>query len=103
MKTFDTLTEALADLNNRGYTADFNLKGNGLASAKSRLESHPEDFEVDEFYRFEGATNPADNMVLYALSAKDGLCGVLVDAYGPYAENLSPAVVQKLHIKRKCR
>jgi hypothetical protein len=37
-----------------------------------------------------------DNSVLYAISAKDGIKGLLVDAYGVYAENISEAMRRKL-------
>ncbi len=53
-----------------------------------KLEIHPEDFEVDETYRFEGMSSTDDNSVLYAISSKNGLKGLLVDAYGVYAENI---------------
>lgn len=100
MKNYDTLTEALADLQKRGYREDFNLTENCLNCAAHKLEIHPEDFEVDEFYRFEGDTDPGDSMVLYAISANTSkLKGTLVDAYGVYAENLTPAMVEKLSIK----
>jgi hypothetical protein len=100
MKTYDTLTEALADLQQRGYKEDFNLHEHCLYCAADELEIHPEDFVVDEFYRFEGETDPGDSMVLYAISANTGQKkGTLVDAYGVYADNLTPAMVEKLHIK----
>lgn len=100
MKTYDTLTEALADLQKRGYKEDFNLTEQCLYCKGHELEVHPEDFEVDEFYRFEGNTDPGDSMVLYAISAHTSkLKGTLLDAYGVYAENLTPAMVEKLHIK----
>jgi hypothetical protein len=44
---------------------------------------------VDEFYRFEGMTNPDDSSILFAISSSDGLKGTLGDAYGVYAENLN--------------
>lgn len=100
MKTYDTLTEALSDLQERGYTEDFNLTEHCLFCKGHELEIHPEDFEVDEFYRFEGETDPGDSMVLYAISAHTSkLKGTLLDAYGAYADNLTPAMVEKLHIK----
>lgn len=100
MQTYDTLTEALTDLQERGYTEDFNLTEHCLFCKGHELEIHPEDFEVDEFYRFEGETDPGDSMVLYAISAHfSKLKGTLLDAYGAYADNLTPAMVEKLHIK----
>jgi hypothetical protein len=96
MYTYDTLSEAVNGLKARGYTEDFNLKGHCLECAPRNLQLHPEDFNVDEFYRFEGASNPDDNSIVYAISSNEGLKGVLVDAYGMYSENINDAMARKL-------
>ena len=64
------------------------------------MQLYPEDFMIDEFYRFEGMSNPSDNSIVYAISSKAGIKGVLIDAYGVYAENLNDAMIQKLRIQR---
>ncbi len=56
--------------------------------------------EVVEFYRFEGASNPDDNSILYAIETSDGLKGLLVDAYGAYSGNIPRDIVNKLRIDR---
>jgi hypothetical protein len=96
MYTYDTLSEALTDLKRRGYAEDFNLKPFCLECKSLGLNLHPEDFTVDEFYRFEGASNPDDNSIVLAISSKDGLKGTLVDAYGAYSESLTDDMVRKL-------
>ena len=50
-------------------------------------------------YRFEGDSSPDDNSVLYAIESKGGIKGVLVDAYGTYAEAMSPEMAMKLKQK----
>ena len=37
-----------------------------------------------------------DNSVLYAISSKNEIKGLLVDAYGVYSESLSESMIQKL-------
>lgn len=96
MENYDTLSEAINGLQHRGYTYDFNLKHDGLECASLQIHIHPEDFKVDEHYRFEGMSNPDDNSILYAISSKDGIKGLLVDAYGMYSENISEAMRTKL-------
>ena len=49
-----------------------------------------------EVYRFEGMSDPDDNAVVYALEAADGTKGVIVDAYGTYAQNLDFELAEKL-------
>lgn len=97
MKHRDTLIETIQDLNKRGYIIDFNLHSDSLKSNNLRL--HPEDFEVKEVYRFEGFSDPADNSVIYAIESKDGAKGILVDAYGTYAEALTFEMAGKLRKK----
>jgi len=95
-KSYDTLSEAIRDLQRRGYTYDFNLKPHCLECASLNLQIHPEDFEIDEVHRFEGMSSTDDNSILYAITAKDGINGTLVDAYGVYAENISEEMRKKL-------
>ncbi|MEZ2415005.1 phosphoribosylpyrophosphate synthetase [Muriicola sp. E247] len=96
MKSYDTLSEAIQDLQKRGYTYDFNLRPLCLICPSLKLELHPEDFEVDEIHRFEGMSSTDDNSVLYAISSKNGVKGTLVDAYGVYARNISESMRKKL-------
>jgi hypothetical protein len=99
MTSYSTLSEAINDLKRRGYSEDFNLKQHCIECSTKNLQLHPEDFTVDEFYRFEGMSNTDDNSILFAISSTDGVKGVLVDAYGMYAENLSEPMIKKLYVK----
>jgi len=96
---YDSLAEALGDLKQRGYTEDLNLKPSCLVCPRLQLELHPEEFTIEETYRFEGMSNPDDNAVVYAVSATPGLRGTLVDAYGVYAEALTPEMARKLRVR----
>ncbi len=98
MKQYDTLVEALQDLANRGYTANFNVASDCLECAEISLRLYPQDFEVTEFYRFEGPTDPADSSIVYAIEGKNGTKGVLVNAYGVYSDSGSEALMAKLHL-----
>jgi hypothetical protein len=99
MYIYDTLTEAVSDLGKRGYEFDFSLSQDGIECKSLDLLLMPEEFEIDEFYRFEGMTDPADSAVVYAISSPVGnLKGVLIDAYGVYAENISAELLAKLKV-----
>ncbi len=98
MHQYDTLSAAIQGLKERGYTEDFNLAATCLQCQAKELQWNPEDFIIDEFHRFEGASNPSDNSIVYAIRSRDGMKGVLVDAYGVYAENLSDEMIEKLRV-----
>ncbi|MCB0517348.1 MAG: phosphoribosylpyrophosphate synthetase [Lewinellaceae bacterium] len=96
MRDYQNLVEALNDLKARGYENDFNLKPFCVECASLQLQLHPEDFEIKETYRFEGMSNPDDSSVVYAIESLSGIKGVMVDAYGVYAEALTPEMATKL-------
>lgn len=95
----DTLIETLEDLQEQGYTYDFNLTAHALEVHKDDgicLTLSPEDFDIVQVYRFEGMTNPSDMSILYAIESKDGLKGTLVSSYGVYADAMSNEMIKKL-------
>lgn len=97
MYIYETLSAAVADLDKRGYIIDFTLGKEGIESKSLGLILMPEEFEIDEFYRFEGMTDPADSAVIYAISSGiEQMKGVVIDAYGVYAENITPELLNKL-------
>ena len=54
---------------------------------QSLKELAPEEFEIDEVYRFEGITDPGDEMIVFAISSvHHDLKGLVVNAYGMYAD-----------------
>lgn len=98
MKNFETLVDATNDLMKRGYEANLSLEGDTVDDKSKNIHMSAEDFEIDEFYRFEGQSNPSDMSIVYAISsAKHNLKGVLVNAYGTYANDSSSAIQAKLH------
>jgi len=98
MKNFETLSSAITALVARGYSNDFNLHPEWIECAPLNVKFMPEEFHVDEVHRFEGMTNPDDSSVLYAISSTSGVKGLLVDAYGVYAESLSTLMIDRLKI-----
>ena len=92
---YATLSEAVEDLKKRGYTDDLELSEDRFCHHHAPL--HPENFQIDEFHRFEGPSDPADMSIVYAVSSeKLGLKGLLVNAFGPYASAVVQRMVQPL-------
>ena len=98
MYNYDTVTEAIAGLKERGYTLDFNLSQNCLVCQDHRFE--PESFEITDVYRFEGNSDPADEAVVYAIQSITGMKGVLVNGYGISADTISSDMAKKLSVQR---
>ncbi len=98
MYTYDSLTKATNDLKKRGYTVDFNLMENCLICNTGKYDV--DDFEIMEFYRFEGDSNPSDSSIVYGIQSKDGTKGVLVTGYGISAEGMSAEMAKKLSFRK---
>jgi len=96
MITYDTVTEAIAGLRERGFKLDFNLQTDSLQCFNPDINLVPQDFEIREIYRFEGDTNPDDQAIVYAIESKDGHKGVFVNGYGASADAVGAEMMMKL-------
>ena len=97
MYTYDTVTGALNGLKERGFKLDFNLAFDKITCTENGLCLNPSEFEITEVYRFEGATEPSDEDVVYAVESIDGkLKGVISSAFGMYADPVSSDMIRKL-------
>jgi len=84
----DTVTEATQLLAAEGYTTSVVLRDGLLTFLGPDEASCPVgDASVEHMFRFEGESDPGDEMVVFAIRApQDGIRGVLVSGYGPSAE-----------------
>jgi hypothetical protein len=99
MKSYETVSEAINDLVKRGYTHDFNVHAEKecLVCNTSLNQLSADDFEIDETYRFEGNTDPGDEMILFAISSKKhNIKGTLLNAYGLYSDSATTKIIEKL-------
>jgi hypothetical protein len=69
-----------------GFTEDFKIHTDGLRTWSGTRSYKPEEVNIVNFYRFEGPSDPADNVILYVIETTDGKKGTLTDAYGAYAD-----------------
>ncbi len=82
LNVYDTLSEAIRKLEERGFSAQFKLEPNGLKSLESGQIYLPENLKIVEYHRFEGMSNPSDMSVIFALVAESGELGIIVMNYG---------------------
>jgi hypothetical protein len=84
-----------------GYKANFEATKSGLKELESGKTYDPETLSVVNFYRFEGASDPADNSILYMIEATDGTKGTLVDSYGAYSDPDVDKMIKKIPVIEK--
>jgi hypothetical protein len=96
-ESYGTLSQTIDGLKKEGYTFDFNIQRDCIVCHQTNTVLSPDEFEIDKVYRFEGASNPDDESVLYAISSpKFNLKGLVVNGYGISADDASAALVEKL-------
>jgi hypothetical protein len=85
VKTYKPMTEAMEGLKQRGFTANFEFLNNTFQAVDGGKTFAPDELTIVEHHRFEGASDPDDLSVIYAIEANDGTRGAVADAFGPYA------------------
>lgn len=94
---YATISEAIGQLHTQGYTLDFNLTGDKLTVGDQNYPAS--EFEITDLYRYEGASDPADEATVYALVSKSGLKGLLVSGYGVSSDSAAEETLKLLHYK----
>jgi len=97
--TYDTVSETVNHLRERGYDMDFNLDFDCIVCKQHPHRLPASEFEITEVHRFEGNSDPADAAIVYAIESKHGLKGVLVNGYGTSADSVSNEMVEKLSVR----
>lgn len=96
-ESFGTLSETINGLVKLGYTHDFNIHEECLVCHQMNITLSPDDFQIDKVYRFEGASDPEDQAILYAISStKFDVKGTLVNGYGISADESTSKLIEKL-------
>lgn len=93
----ETILEASERLRRRGYAGDFSATDEGLLRCQGCGTNHePAELEIHEVVRYEGASNPDDEEILFALECGCGRRGLYVSAFGPGVGTGDVAVLRKL-------
>jgi hypothetical protein len=80
MNHYETVADALRDLRERGYEATFDSASSCLYCGDFDVRQDPEDFHIDEMYRFEDGCSVDEGSIVYAITSNTGVKGTLVDA-----------------------
>ncbi|WP_207924641.1 hemerythrin domain-containing protein [Pedobacter changchengzhani] len=99
---YTTASEAMNELAKKGYTTDFEVlkEQDCLVCKQTAQQLSPDEFIIDETHRFDGETDPGDEMIVYAISSqKHSLKGIVVNGYGTYADPDIFKIVERLKQK----
>jgi hypothetical protein len=98
-----SLTSCSNKMREMGYTEDFQVDKNGISTFGAGTKVYkPDEVRIVNFYRFEGSSDPGDNIIMYVIETNDGVKGTLVDGYGAYAsDDVSKFIVQVEEIQKQ--
>jgi hypothetical protein len=92
-----TLLSCMKTAKEKGYSISFNISEGGLSHPDNDEHVYsPDQIMIDNFYRFEGASDPDENSILYLIQTIDGEKGIVVNAYGLYADPLVAAFIEQV-------
>lgn len=79
MQKNESLGDALSELKNKGYQAEFDAEPFCLYCSDLDIRLNPDEFHVDAIYNFDESGNTQANAVVYAISTPQGVKGLVVD------------------------
>jgi hypothetical protein len=94
MYHYATVSKALEELNEKGYTVDYNIQ-------ESKIINNPADFEIQHIYRYEGASDPGDEATVFGIKSITGEKGVFVAGLNAYTDKSAAMVLNDLATKGK--
>jgi hypothetical protein len=89
---YASVTKALDELNEIGFTYDFNLH-------EQDISKNPEKYEIVHVYRYEGDSNPDDEAIVFGIKSKSGKKGVFVTGFSAKSMTEAAHILVKLSIK----
>ncbi len=96
--TEPSLADLLRELAAAGYDDDFRAEADGLLRASRHACLHaPAAMRIDRVHRFEGVSDPDDEMIVFALTCREhGVKGTYVVPYGPSMAAIDAEMVRRL-------
>lgn len=94
-----TLAHASSTLERQGFTNTLVFENGVLHCRENGKRYHPAELVIVNHYRAEGASDPDDMSIIYAIEASDGTKATLTDAFGTYADPKLAAIIEKIEIR----
>jgi hypothetical protein len=100
---YRTLDRVIEELKQRGFVERFGVREGRLRALGSGRAFDAGDLTIREYQRFEGVSDPDDASIVYAIETRGGTKGLLVDAFGPYANPEVGRLLETVEIRGASR
>ena len=91
---YASVSNALKELNAKGFNYDFNIH-------EEEIAKNPNEYEIIHIYRYEGNSNPDDEAIVYGIRSKSGVKGVYVSGFSANSVSETAQILIKLSIEEK--
>lgn len=82
----NTVTSIMEKLRIKKHDKEWQITPEGFSAGTGKIYQ-PEDLKIIRTYRFEGESDPGENVIIYIIEANDGMIGYSMDAYGAYSNH----------------
>lgn len=79
-----------------GYVTGFEVTEEGLHVKDDTHYFKPGEIFINNCFRFELASDPSENSIVYLLETRDGQKGIMINAYDAYADPVLASFIKEV-------
>jgi hypothetical protein len=93
---YNDFADAVESFKEKGFTYTYHLDDNSISCKELEKEFSPLDLTIVESYTHDSGTDPGSESTVYAIESKKGDKGLLIIAYGMYADPSKAKLIDRL-------
>lgn len=101
MDEMKTVSQIMERMRENHFIHDFSVVEEKLICKETNESFNPDEVLIEKVYRFEGDSDPEDMAVIYGIESRNGTKGILLDAYGTYADPDVAEFIKKVPIDKE--
>ena len=101
MDEMKTVSQIMERMREHHFIHDLSVEDGQLICKDTKERFNPDEVLIDKVYRFEGESDPEDMSIIYGIESKSGTKGILLDAYGIYANAEISEFIKKVPIDKE--
>ncbi len=93
---YKDIADAVESLKEKGFTYTYELDGKFISCAELEHKYVADEVKIVESHIFDSGTDPGSESTVYAIESHKGIKGLLIVAYGVYADPEKARLIDKL-------
>ncbi|HMS63716.1 MAG TPA: phosphoribosylpyrophosphate synthetase [Ignavibacteria bacterium] len=99
-KEIETLSGTIEKFRSKEFIHDFYIQGDYLKCNDTNEKFKSDEVIINRINRYEGDSNPDDASIIYAITTKSGTQGILIDAFGVYANSRISEFIKRVSVNK---